>query len=77
MNARSWNQATRHARQLAEPGGQRVGVLLVAQLDGDLAQRLVARDRDRLDVADQPAVLGDPASPTFASWPARCGIRRR
>jgi hypothetical protein len=51
----------RHAGELAQARRQRVGVVLVAQLDSDLAQRLVTGDRDRLDVPDQPAVLGDPA----------------
>jgi hypothetical protein len=49
-----------HALELVEAEGQRVGMLLVAQLDGDLADRLVAGDRDRRHVADQAAVLEDP-----------------
>jgi hypothetical protein len=34
-------------------------VLLVAQLHRDLAQRLVARDGDRVDVTDESAMLSD------------------
>jgi hypothetical protein len=45
--------------QGAQPGGQGLGMLLVAQLDRDLAQRLVARDGDRRHVTDQAAELRD------------------
>jgi hypothetical protein len=49
-----------HAVEVLQGDGELLGVRLVAQLDGDLAQRLVAGDRDRRHVADEAAVLGDP-----------------
>ena len=49
------------ARQRAKRRGEGFRVRLVAQLDGDVAQRLVARDGDRRDVADQASLRGDRA----------------
>ena len=49
------------AVDLAEPVGDALCLLVVAHLDGDLADRAIAADRDRVDVADE-AVL-----------PRRCG----
>ena len=61
-SARSVVPDHRHARQRAERGGDRVGVLRVAHLDRDLAQRVLAPEGDRRHVADQPPVVGDHAA---------------
>ena len=49
-----------HAGELAERHRKLVGVILVAQLDRDLTDRLEASDGDRVHVADQPSLLADP-----------------
>ena len=61
------------ALELAESDRKRIGVLLVAQLDRDLADRLVPGDRDRRDVADQPVVLSRSASRPSPADPPRAG----
>ncbi len=44
---------------LVELGGDPLGLLVVSHLDGDLADRAVAPDRHRVDVADEAGRIGD------------------
>jgi hypothetical protein len=50
-----------HAVERAEALGDLLGVLVVGDLDRELADRLVAGDGDRDDVADDPLALRDRA----------------
>ncbi len=64
-----------------QPVGDALCLLVVADLDRDLADRAVAADRDRVDVADEACFLGDAARiPSRAVRPrgaARSGRRSR
>jgi hypothetical protein len=50
-----------HALDGVDGGGDRLPLLLVGGVDGDVAQQLVLRDLDEVDGADDPAGLADRA----------------
>ena len=59
ISARSWCQTTPHAVDRIDQRGDRTRLIGVSDLDRDLADRVLASDRDRDDVADQPLPLRD------------------
>ena len=59
--ARSWCHSTRTPGERADAVRDLRRLIVVADLDGDLADRVLAADGDRHDVADQTIAVGDRA----------------